>query len=96
MNLQTLLRAGKAHVALIGAVLTFVVAHYPDGPWVPYVSAALAVLTALGVYQAPRTYGEKPAKQDQLYRHKRDAGGVLITVLIGIGIAAVIIAVFAR
>lgn len=51
--------AGKAWAALIGSFLTFVIptlvsvsANWPP-PWPAVLSCAVAVLTALGVYNAP-------------------------------------------
>jgi hypothetical protein len=56
--MSKLLQFAKAHVALVGAALTWYVAHYPSGQWTVYASAALAVLTALGVLVTPN---RKPA-----------------------------------
>lgn len=51
--------AGKAWVALVGSLLSFVIptivqlsTSWPE-PWPAVVSAVVAVLTAIGVYHAP-------------------------------------------
>ena len=51
--------AGKSWTALIGALLTFIIptlvsasTSWPE-PWPAIISAAVAVLTAVGVYHAP-------------------------------------------
>jgi len=59
MKIQGWSVAGKAWVALIGSLLTFIVptllaasASWP-APWPAVLGAVVAVLTALGVYRAP-------------------------------------------
>lgn len=59
MKIQGWSVAGKAWVALVGSLLTFVVptllaasASWP-APWPAVLGAVVAVLTAFGVYRAP-------------------------------------------
>lgn len=55
--MTTLLRLwrtyGKAHVAFVGAVLTWAATTYPDTPLGRYAGIVVAVLTAAGVVAAP-------------------------------------------
>lgn len=59
--------AGKSWVALIGSLLTFIVPWIVQAsaglpaPWPAVIGAAVAVLTALGVYRAP--YAPVPPKE---------------------------------
>lgn len=43
----------KAHIALVGSVAVWYLATYPNGGEVKWVSAGVAVLTALGVAVVP-------------------------------------------
>lgn len=83
MTPKSILTYAKAHVALCGAALTWYVAYYPDGRWVPYVSAAIALLTALGVLTVPnrRPKRKKPAN-DAGYTSIGVVGAVLIVIAV--------------
>ena len=50
----------KFWVALLGAVINVVVQQFPDQQWV---QIAVAVLTAIGVYQVPNDLGASSRKR---------------------------------
>ena len=57
------LRAAKFWVALLGAVVTAVIASTPDAP--AWFKTASAVLTAVGVFITPnKTVGPEPTDRD--------------------------------
>lgn len=71
MKLQGWSVAGKSWVALIGSILTLVIptlvqASYSwPAPWPAIIGAVVAILTAVGVYQAPyRPVPKDPAKRE--------------------------------
>ena len=55
---DTIYRYAKGHVALVGALATWVIATYPHGTPAHVAAVVVAVLSAAGVYLVPN----KPAK----------------------------------
>ena len=59
MKLQGWAVAGKSWVALLGSLLTFIIpwvvqySAFLPAPWPAVIGAVVAVLTAVGVYNAP-------------------------------------------
>lgn len=85
----------KAHIALVGSVLVWYLATYPNGAGVKYVSVAIAVLTALGVAVADnRTVDDAldHAFPNPAVRGNTDAGLTLIEALVVVVIVAIILA----
>lgn len=71
----------KGHIALVGIALTLIGALWPGSSAAHDAAIALGVLTAAGVYVAPRT----PPKA------KKDAGLSLVEAIVAIAVAGFVL-----